>query len=77
MSVTFRINWVCGLCPSSETLNNCETTIRKLDLFPSSGEGREIHTLLGPLERANQHSTVTEVSSFYGAQQSMCLLFHT
>jgi hypothetical protein len=26
---------------------------RKLDLFPSAGEGREISTLLGPLERAN------------------------
>jgi hypothetical protein len=26
---------------------------RKLDLFPSSGDGRETHTLLGPLERAN------------------------
>jgi hypothetical protein len=29
------------------------TTFRKLDLFPSSGEGRETPTLLGPLERAN------------------------
>jgi hypothetical protein len=26
---------------------------RKLDLFPSSGEGKEILTLLSPLERAN------------------------
>jgi hypothetical protein len=29
------------------------TTFQKLDLFPSSGEGRETTTLLGPLERAN------------------------
>jgi hypothetical protein len=30
---------------------------RKLDLFPSSGEGRETPTLMGPLERAN-HSMI-------------------
>jgi hypothetical protein len=29
------------------------TTFRKLDLFPFSGELRETPTLLGPLERAN------------------------
>jgi hypothetical protein len=29
------------------------TTFRKLDLFPSSGEGEKTPTLLGPLERAN------------------------
>jgi hypothetical protein len=29
------------------------TTFRKLDLFPSSGEGKETPTLLDPLERAN------------------------
>jgi hypothetical protein len=29
------------------------STFRKLDLFPSSGEGSETPTLLGPLERAN------------------------
>jgi hypothetical protein len=28
------------------------TAFRKLDLFPSSGEGRLTPTLLGPLERA-------------------------
>jgi hypothetical protein len=28
-------------------------TFWKLDLFPSSGEGKEAHTILGPLERAN------------------------
>jgi hypothetical protein len=40
-------------------------TFRKLDLFPSSGEGRETTTLLGPLEIANlNHWTLIEVSSF-------------
>jgi hypothetical protein len=29
--------WVFGLSPSSDILEN--TTFRKLDLFPSSGEG--------------------------------------
>jgi hypothetical protein len=33
------------------TLKN--TTFRKLDLFPASGEGWGTPTLLGPLERAN------------------------
>jgi hypothetical protein len=37
-------HWVSGLCPPSGIL---------LDLFPSSGEGRETPTLLGALERAN------------------------
>jgi hypothetical protein len=41
-----------GLFPSSGILEN--TTFRKLDLFPSSGEGGgEDTTQLGPLERAN------------------------
>jgi hypothetical protein len=30
-----------------------KTTFQKLDLFPSSGERREIPTLLGPLKIAN------------------------
>jgi hypothetical protein len=30
-----------------------ETTFRKLDLFPSSGQPRKASTLLGHLERAN------------------------
>jgi hypothetical protein len=38
-----------GLCPSSDTVKN--TMFRKLDLFPSSGEGWEIPTLLGQSER--------------------------
>jgi hypothetical protein len=47
------------LCPSFSILKN--TTIRKLDLFPSSGEELETPTQLGPLESAR---TVIEVSSF-------------
>jgi hypothetical protein len=33
--------------------NNRKHNVPEMDLFPSSGEGREISTLLGPLERAN------------------------
>jgi hypothetical protein len=32
---------------------------RKLDLFPSSGEGKETHSPLGPLERANLNHWIT------------------
>jgi hypothetical protein len=58
--------WVSGLCPSSGILNTTEKTFRKLDLFPSSGEGKKTPTLLGPLERANLQSTgpVIKVTSF-------------
>jgi hypothetical protein len=38
---------------------------RKLGLFPSSGDGREIPTLLAPLEGANLGS-VFEASFVYG-----------
>jgi hypothetical protein len=31
--------WVFGLCPSSDILKTQKNTFRKLDLFPSSGEG--------------------------------------
>jgi hypothetical protein len=50
---------VFRLFPSSGFLGNINTTFRKLDLFPSSGElGKNIHTRLGPLERANlNHSS--------------------
>jgi hypothetical protein len=49
---TTKNHWVCGLCPSSGILNNYKTTtFRKLDLFPSPGEGWETPILLGPLER--------------------------
>jgi hypothetical protein len=43
--------WVFGLYPSSGIRKN--TMFRKLDLFPSTGEGMGDITLLGPLERAN------------------------
>jgi hypothetical protein len=52
---------VSGLFPSSDITKN--TTFRKLDLFPSSGEGGEkTPTQLGPLERANlNHWTMEKV----------------
>jgi hypothetical protein len=34
-------------------------TCWKLDLFPFSGEGKEIPTLWGPLERANPNHWIT------------------
>jgi hypothetical protein len=46
--------------PDSKELEDKNTTFRKVDLFPSSGEGRHL-LLLGPLERAGP---VIEVSSF-------------
>jgi hypothetical protein len=58
-------HWVCGFCRSLGILSIENTAVWKLDLFPSSGEGRETPILLGP---------VIEVSSFYGTQQNMCLL---
>jgi hypothetical protein len=43
--------WVFGLSPSSGILEN--TTFRKLDLFPSSGEdGGEDTYLFGPLRKS-------------------------
>jgi hypothetical protein len=55
--ITFiRDFWVFGLCPSSGILKN--TTFRKQDLFPCSGEVGRRH-LLGPLGRANlSHWTI-------------------
>jgi hypothetical protein len=43
--------WESGLGPSSGILNHENTTFRKLDLFPSSGEGGGAPTLLGALEQ--------------------------
>jgi hypothetical protein len=43
---------VMGLM-GSWTLSIEKNTFRELGLFPSSGEGWEMPTLLGPLERAN------------------------
>jgi hypothetical protein len=37
---------------------------QKLDIFPSSADGKETPTMLGPLDRANLTDTVTEDSSF-------------
>jgi hypothetical protein len=48
-------HWVCGLDLWSGILNKWKTfnwkTFRKLDLFLSSGKGRETTTLLDSLER--------------------------
>jgi hypothetical protein len=46
--------WDFGFCPLSEVLNiSKNTTFRKLDVLPSSGDGMETHALLGVLERAD------------------------
>jgi hypothetical protein len=48
--------WVYGLFPSSEILNNwrnrTNTTLRKPDLVPFSGEPWEATALLGSLEKS-------------------------
>jgi hypothetical protein len=51
-------SWTLSIARNSENWN---TAFRKLDLFPSSGEGRETPTLLGPLERANLKHWTTHV----------------
>jgi hypothetical protein len=58
--------WDFGVYPSSGILKKLEnTTFRKLDLFPSSGEGWETRTQLDSLQRANlNHWTVSETSCF-------------
>jgi hypothetical protein len=44
--------WACGLCVFRPVFWKLEdTTFRKLHIFPSSGDGRETFTLLGPSER--------------------------
>jgi hypothetical protein len=40
-------------CSEFQILEN--TTFGKLDLFPSSGDGRETHAVLGPIVRLAQH----------------------
>jgi hypothetical protein len=52
-------HWDYEFCPSSGILNNWKT-FRKLDLFPSSHEGREKPVLLGPLDRTNLNHLKTE-----------------
>jgi hypothetical protein len=41
--------WGFGLFPLSGVFGSRNTTFRKLDLFPSSGEGEKTPTYLGPL----------------------------
>jgi hypothetical protein len=59
-------HWVYVLCLSSGILNIRKHMFRKLNLFPSSGEGREIPTHFGPLEKENLNhwSGGLEVRSF-------------
>jgi hypothetical protein len=60
--------WVFGLCPLSgilETREHVSETWFVSDLSLGGGEGGEIRTLLGPLERANlNHWTNQNVVSF-------------
>jgi hypothetical protein len=62
-------HWVSALCllsANSKYLEN--TTCQKLDLFPSSGEGRETPNQLRLLERANINHLVSGayVAVLYG-----------
>jgi hypothetical protein len=40
-----------------------KTALRKLDLFPSSGEGSEIRTALGPVEGTDLNHCTAHVKS--------------
>jgi hypothetical protein len=51
--------WVFGLCPSPGNIKNSNTTFRKPDLFPSSGDGWESPTVLGPVYTANLNHFVS------------------
>jgi hypothetical protein len=64
--------WVSGLCPSSGILTFL--TFRKLNLFTSSGEGRETPTVLGPLERANDYYESSD-SECYHRHNSLDSIF--
>jgi hypothetical protein len=44
--------WVVGLCPSSGIVETRNITFRKLDLFPSSGEGGEDTYSLGSFKKS-------------------------
>jgi hypothetical protein len=56
--------WAFVLCLSSGNLKALKnTTFRKLDLFPSSGEGMGTSTLLGPLTRADPSHCTTYVKA--------------
>jgi hypothetical protein len=56
--------WVLGLFQSSGVPGSRNTTFRKVDLFPSSGEGgrEKTPTQLGHLERANLNQSLEFVS---------------
>jgi hypothetical protein len=41
-------DWISGFCPLPGILSTRKHNVRKLDLFPSSNDGRETPTLLGP-----------------------------
>jgi hypothetical protein len=61
--LSFHKYTVSGLCPLSRFQNTKNTALPKLDLFITSGDGKETVALLGPLERANLS---------YWIQQSRC-----
>jgi hypothetical protein len=63
--ISIQNYWGFGLFPSSGVLGCRNTTFRKLNLNPSSGEGGEkTHTQLGPLEIANLNHLGTETIQF-------------
>jgi hypothetical protein len=66
--IALRITRVYGLCPSPVLE---DTTFRKLDLFPSSGEGRETPTLLGPLERMSVLNVI-DLTKLYEDTSTIC-----
>jgi hypothetical protein len=47
---------VSGFCPTSDVLKTIKRNVRKLGCFLSSGERKEISTLLSPLETAKLKS---------------------
>jgi hypothetical protein len=52
-SAIIQNRYVSGFCPSSGIPKELENkTYRKLDRFPSSGEGRETLTLLSPFGKS-------------------------
>jgi hypothetical protein len=53
--------WTLSIVQYSKKFEN--TTFRKLDLFPSSGQGGKTPSQLGPLERANLNHWTTQVKN--------------
>jgi hypothetical protein len=70
-------HWACGHLPSFGILNNWNTTSRKLDLFPSSSEGKEAPTLFGPFEIPNLHPLKLETDPLSNILFSSYLEFWT